>query len=68
MKHRYIITALLWLALVPLLAGCSRAFTIKGNIKGVGSQMLRVVYYTPQGVKDALIPASADRGTLTVRA
>lgn len=61
MKHRYIITALLWLALVPLLAGCSRAFTIKGNIKGVGSQMLRVVYYTPQGVKDAQIPASADR-------
>lgn len=60
MKQRYI-TALLWLALLPLLAGCSRAFTIKGNIKGLGSQMLRVVYYTPQGVKDAQVPASADR-------
>ncbi len=59
MKHCTI--GVLLAVMAMMLCSCSNTFTIKGRIKGLGDQMLHVAYATPQGVKDAMVPAQADR-------
>lgn len=53
--------SILWLLLLPALAGCSRSFTIKGRVKGLDGQSLHVAWLTAGGVREQWVKCEKDR-------
>lgn len=51
--------------LLMVLSGCSKSFKIKGNVLGVGTQNLRVLYATPLGVWEQWVMSDNNRFEIT---
>ena len=61
MSRKILQLGLMAVLLIAVLSGCSKSFKIKGNIVGLSTQNLRVLYATPVGVWEQWVMSQDNR-------